>query len=214
MKRFPTAWAGVGWGILLLVALYFVQRDALRYLDYSPDAYRHHWALRAWLIPHILGAAPALLLAPLQFSTRLRAQRPRLHRWTGRVYVFGCLTASVAAFRLALGSRCELCVPPLSLLSMLWFATTALAYGLALRGAFVQHRQFMIRSYVLMNAFVVIRLTDFVPIPLPIEDEEARRSVFEWLCWVVPLLLTEAWLSWRPMWLGSRGPGRSPARQS
>jgi len=44
----------------------------------------------------------------------------------------------------------------------------------------------------------VIRLTDFLPLPLPIEDEEARRSVFEWLCWVVPLLVTEAWLTWIP----------------
>jgi hypothetical protein len=34
--------------------------------------------------------------------------------------------------------------------------------------------------------------------PLPIVDEEARRSVFEWLCWVVPLLITEACLSWVP----------------
>ena len=53
--------------------------------------------------------------------------------------------------------------------------------------------------YVLMNAFVVIRLTDSVPLPLPITDEHTARSVFEWLCWVVPLLATEAWLSWRPL---------------
>ena len=168
MKHFSMVWAGAGWGILLLAALYFVQRDALNYLDYSQEAYRHHWPLRAWLIPHILGAAPALLLAPLQFSTGLRVQRPRLHRWIGRIYVSGCLVASTAALRLALGSRCELCVAPLGLLSILWFTTTALAFWLALRGAFTHHRQFMIRSYVLMNAFVVIRLTDFMPLPLPI----------------------------------------------
>ena len=191
-----------------------MQRDALNYLDYSPEAYRHHWALRAWLIPHILGAAPALLLAPLQFSTRLRTQRPRLHRWIGRTYVFGCLVASLAALRLALGSRCAPCVPSLSLLSIVWFTTTALAFWLALRGAFAQHRQFMIRSYVLMNAFVVIRLSDFVPLPLPIEDEFTRRSVFEWLCWVVPLLATEAWLSWRPMLLKPRGSNRQPVPRS
>ena len=59
---------------------------------------------------------------PLQFSTRLRTQRPRLHRWIGRIYVFGCLVASLAALRLAFGSRCAPCVPSLSLLSLAWFA--------------------------------------------------------------------------------------------
>lgn len=83
----------------MFASLYFIRHDALRYLDYGTEAYRHHWDLR---------------------------------------------------------------------------------------------------SYVLICAFVVIRLTDFVPLPLPVEDEEARRSVFEWLCWVVPLLTTEIWLSWRP----------------
>lgn len=190
---------GLGWAAIALVGLYFVQRDALNYLDYSPEAYRHHWALRGWLVPHILGAGPALLLAPLQFSATLRQRHPRIHRWIGRIYVFGCLLASLAALRLAFGSRCAPCIPPLSLLSLLWFTVTAVGLWAALRGAFAVHRQFMIRSYVLMNAFVVIRLTDFVPLPLPVVDEHTARSVYEWLCWVVPLLATEAWLSWRPL---------------
>lgn len=191
--------AGLAWAVVVLAALYFIQRDALRYLDYSPEAYRHHWALRAWLIPHVLGAGPALLLAPLQFSAGLRQRHPRIHRCSGRIYVFGCLLASLAALRLAFGSRCAPCVPPLSLLSLLWFTVTAVAFWAALRGAFVVHRQFMIRSYVLINAFVIIRLTDGLPLPLAVADEDTARSVFEWLCWVVPLLATEAWLSWRPM---------------
>jgi hypothetical protein len=190
---------GLGWALVLLAGLYFIHRDALRYQDFSVAAYRHHWALRYWLIPHILGAGPALLVAPLQFSSHIRARWPKSHRIIGRIYVFGCLIASIAALRLALGSDCELCVPPLTLLSSLWFFVTAFAFWLALRRAFVAHRQFMIRSYVLMNAFVIIRLTDFVPLPLPIKDEEAIRSVYEWSCWVIPLLITEAWLSWRPM---------------
>jgi uncharacterized membrane protein len=178
--------------------LYFIQRDAFRYLDYSPGAYRHHWELRWWLIPHILGAGPALLAGPLQFSGHIRARWPILHRTLGRVYVFGGLVAAPAAFRLALGSKCELCVPPLMILATLWFASTAVAFWAARKRTFELHRQFMIRSYVLMCAFVVIRLADFIPLPLAVVDDEARRSVLEWLCWVVPLLVTEAWLSWVP----------------
>ena len=47
-----------------------------------------------------------------------------------------------------------------------------------------------------MNAFVVIRLTD--GIDRGIEDGYARRALFEWACWVVPLGLTEIWLTWWP----------------
>lgn len=188
----------LGWGVVVIASLYFIQRDAFRYLDYSPAAYRHHWELRWWLIPHILGAGAALLAGPLQFSSRLRARAPMLHRTLGRVYVFGGLVASPAALRLALGSQCELCVVPLTILALLWLGSTATAFWAARRRVFALHRQFMIRSYVLMCAFVVIRLTDFIPLPFVVVDDEARRSLFEWLCWVVPLLLTEAYLSWVP----------------
>lgn len=199
---------GLAWTAIVIAALYFIQRDALRYLDYSPEGYRHHWNLRFWLIPHILAAGPALLLGPLQFSRRIRSRWPVFHRAVGRIYVFGCLIAALAALRLALGSQCELCIPPLSILATLWFATTAMAFWAARSRAFALHRQFMIRSYVLMSAFVVIRLTDFVPLPLDIADAEARRSVFEWLCWVLPLLITEIRLSWVP---AARSAARKPS---
>jgi hypothetical protein len=86
----------------------------------------------------------------------------------------------------------------LAILAMLWFASTATALWAARRRLFALHQQFMIRSYVLLCAFVVIRLTEFIPLPFVVVDDEARRSLFEWLCWVVPLLLTEAYLSWVP----------------
>jgi len=139
-----------------------------------------------------------LLIGPVQFSSGIRTRWPAFHRALGRFHVFGGLIAAPGVCRLALGSQCEPCVVPLAILAVLWFGSTALAFLAALRRSFPLHRQFLIRSYVLMCAFVVIRLTDFMPLPFVAMDDEARRSVFEWLCWVVPLLLTEAWLSWVP----------------
>jgi len=196
---------GMGWALVFATAAYFVHRSALRYTDYTEQTYGLFWKLRFWLVPHILGAGPALLLGPFQFSAGLRQRWPTAHRVIGRVYVFGGLIASFAAFRLALASRCQPCIPPLALLALLWFATTAIALWMARRRAFTAHRQFVIRSYVLMCAFVIIRLIDDIPLPLAIEDRHVRRSVFEWLCWVVPLLVTEMWLSWRPALSGAAG---------
>jgi len=195
---------GLAWAVVFATAVYFVQKAALPYIDYTEETYGRFWSLRFWLVPHILGAGPALLLGPLQFSSGLRQRWPSAHRVIGRVYVFGGLIAAVVAFRLALASRCQPCIPPLTLLALLWFATTALALWMARRRAFVAHRQFVIRSYVLMCAFVIIRLIDDIPLPLAIDDRHVRRSVFEWLCWVVPLLLTEMWLSWRPALAAAR----------
>jgi uncharacterized membrane protein YozB (DUF420 family) len=114
------------------------------------------------------------------------------------MYVIGGLIAAPAAFRLALGSACEPCIMPLAILAALWFTTTAIAFWAARRRAFTLHREFMIRSYVLMCAFVVIRLTDYVPFRMDIADADTKRSIYEWLCWVVPLLITEIYLSWFP----------------
>lgn len=36
---------------------------------------------------HVFGAMFALLLGPWQFSARIRASRPVLHRWMGRCYL-------------------------------------------------------------------------------------------------------------------------------
>lgn len=203
----------VRWAVLaaaLTAATAFIGRDALRYVDYTPEAYRHHWDLRVWLIPHILAAGPAILLGPIQFLPAIRRRWPAWHRRLGWVYLVGALIGAPSAFRLAIASRCTMCRPPLALLASLWFVTAVTALIAARRKDFGTHRAFMIRSYVLMNAFVIIRLTDFLPLPIP--DDDARRATFEWLCWVVPLGITEIWLTWRPAWLDRRRPGPARAR--
>lgn len=188
----------LGWTFVILAGINFIQRDVARYLTFTEEAYHRHWVNRGWLVAHMAGAVPAVLVAPFQFSRRLRTRRPRWHRVLGRIYIFGGLVASAAAFRLALATNCEACIAPLSLLALLWFSCTAVALIAALRGAFELHRQFVIRSYVLMYAFAVIRVMALLPSPVKIADPESHRATFEWASWVIPLIITEACLSWIP----------------
>jgi Predicted membrane protein (DUF2306) len=44
-----------------------------------------------WLLTHGVAGACALVLAPMQFSERLRKRYTRLHRVSGRTYVVGAL---------------------------------------------------------------------------------------------------------------------------
>ena len=57
-----------------------------------------------WLLVHIAGAATALLVGPVQFSSGLRARFRWLHRCIGRTYVVSCLVGGVSGFLLALGA--------------------------------------------------------------------------------------------------------------
>ncbi len=55
--------------------------------------------LRLW--GHLLFAPLAMLLAPVQLWAGLRRRRPRLHRWSGRVYGVSVLVAGLAGLTLA-----------------------------------------------------------------------------------------------------------------
>ena len=57
----------------------------------------------------------------------------------------------------------------------------------------------MIRSWVLMNGFVFVRLDTYLEYPFPVGVGISRPAMLIWVAWVVPLLLTEMWLSWSPL---------------
>ena len=155
-----------------------------------------------WYFAHLVVALPVLIGAPLQFSTALRASRPWLHRTIGRVYVVGSALAALTAIYLGgivgeyEGSRL-----PIVLLASLWLCFTLSAWRCAVRGEFVAHRLFMIRSYGLALVVVWLRLMYDLQdwLFFYVKDEALRDATREWASWVVPLLVLELWLSWLPL---------------
>ncbi|XWK68267.1 DUF2306 domain-containing protein [Tunturiibacter gelidiferens] len=53
------------------------------------------------IIPHILAGIAALLIGPLQFSSRIRRDNPKFHRALGRVYVCSVFIAAPLAIILS-----------------------------------------------------------------------------------------------------------------
>ena len=98
-----------------------------------------------------------------------------------------------------------MCVPPFAIWSVVFLLVTALAVLMAVRRNFEAHRQFMIRSWVLMNGFVLVRLDTYLEFPFPTGAGIDRPAMLIWAVWVVPLLLTEMWLSWSPLVERNRG---------
>jgi uncharacterized membrane protein len=152
---------------------------------------------------HVFGAATALLLGPLQFWPRLRAQRPALHRWLGRTYLaLGVGVGGVSGWVLALNaygggwSRAGF-----SALALLWLATGALALLSIRQGDVPGHRRWMTRNFALTLAAVALRL--YLPAAIVGGLSLALAyPVVAWLCWV-PNLLAAEWLLRRGRATGS-----------
>jgi hypothetical protein len=135
-----------------------------------------------------------LLIGPFQFLPGLRSRRPVLHRWTGRVYVAGCLASGIAALIMSpyvhTGTVARV---GFTLLALGWLITTSIAFGMALNRRFAGHRRWMVRSYALTLAAVSLRLLLPSTSALGIPFEEAY-PVIAYACWVPNVIIAEWWL--------------------
>ena len=85
---------------------------------------------RPWLFVHAGLASTALLVGPWQFLPRLRARRPRLHRWLGRVYIFSCIVGGSGGLLLAGGTTAgPIARAGFGLLAVIWLVVNANACG-------------------------------------------------------------------------------------
>jgi len=153
---------------------------------------------RLALILHVSAAPIALATGVLQFLPGLRARRPGLHRWTGRVYAFAVLIAGGAGLLLAIGAEGgRVAGLGFGLLAVVWLAVTGQAVRLAMARRIALHRRWMIRSFALTFAAVTLRI--YLPFFIGLGGlSYAQASLWvAWLCWVPNLLLVEWWLARR-----------------
>lgn len=165
---------------------------------------------RPWLFVHAGFAATALLLGPTQFLPRLRATRPRLHRWMGRTYVFACLTGGAAGLVLATRTTAgPIAGLGFGSLAVLLIGFTSQAWRMALAGRFVEHRRWMVRSFALILAAVTLRIYLPIVAVAHLPWLESYRAI-SFLCWVPNLILAELYLAHGR--IGVAQPARARAR--
>lgn len=186
---------------LILFAGKFIIGDALPYFGFSKEALGRFWDFKWPLIGHISGGLIALIIGPFQFSNKFRNRYMGIHRVMGRVYVTAILIGTISSIYLAWTSGIKIGFSwALSLqgLALAWIVTTGMAYISVMRRRMLQHKEWMIRSYVVTFAFVTFRwLNSAGFVNELMSDFRDRGPACIWVSWAVPLLITEIVLSWK-----------------
>ena len=196
-------------GLLLLLAVFTGSIAwwliALPVLNLSAAA--NHKSHFPYVFVHTVCGTVMLVAGAANLYIGTTRQYLRMHKPVGHAYVIGGTIGSLAAILLALSNghakpaaAFELTILKandigwaLASLGMAWLGATAMAVRSARNRRFDSHRSWMIRSYVLVWAFVLCRLLSKIP-SFP---ELGTGAAVIWLSWIIPLFLCEVVLQWR-----------------
>jgi hypothetical protein len=200
-------------GPLAVIAIAFVAYAVPPYLTLDPSQSRipppeGFAAYYPLLVAHVLFGSVALLTCCVQIWPWFRRRYPKAHRVIGRVYIFGGVIPA-GVIGLAIGA-----VSPFGpvirasnvLLAIVWLICTITGFRMARQRRLVEHRRWMIRSFVLTLSIItnriwaVIAVITLMPqLPTTFGGNEALMvqsiaGLAGWLGWTIPLLLAEWWL--------------------
>ncbi|MCA6075196.1 DUF2306 domain-containing protein [Fulvivirga sedimenti] len=141
---------------------------------------------------HIIFGGVSLLIGWVQFSGKLRRKYLRWHRILGFIYLIAVLSSGMASVILAVFAEGGLTGKlGFGILGILWLVTTVVAFKNILNSRPFQHGNWMIRSYALTFAAVMLRLwMPFFGIVLHL-DFPVAYPIIAWLCWVPNIVVAE-----------------------
>jgi hypothetical protein len=186
-------------GAMLIMILLYLDTSALRFLKHvNQETYGIFWPRRGWLYAHVIAGILAILIGPVQFWPELKQKYPGFHRFMGIVYVAGAETGAVTAIYLAFHTDFGwMFSAGLGSMATAWIISTSLATVAICRRMIEQHREWMVRSYVLTLSFVWLRLTNTLLDAVEAGSIPDRFVFSSWMSWAVPLMITEAILQGR-----------------
>jgi FtsH-binding integral membrane protein len=177
---------------LALMALYVIRHNEHFIIDRTDPFWQHIQTFKWWLLAHGLAGACALLLAPLQFSDRLRQRLTKMHRVVGRVYITGVfILAPLGAYIEYLeerigGTRSE--TIGTVVFAILLMSTTSIALFFILNRKIQQHRQWMTRSFAIALVFFEVRAITGI---FRLDDNVAAGDTIFWSCLVLAIPLAD-----------------------
>src|SRR5690349_9169439 len=189
----------VVFSIISLASLYVLYHNERFLIDSNHPAWQHYGPFKWWLLPHGIFGAIVLLLAPLQFSERLRQRYTKAHRVMGRLYVVGALGlaplgAYIQYFQERMGAPRSFTVLGIVDAAML-MGTTMLAFVFAFRRKIALHRQWATRSYAIALVFIGARVVLGVTGWERLGVEIVQAMI--WSCLALAVPLADVSLNWK-----------------
>ena len=133
-------------------------------------------------LTHMIFGPIALLAGPWQFFPRICAKNPKLHRWTGRVYVAACIVSGIGAlFTAPFASGGPVASVGFTMLAVLWIGTTFAGWRTAVARNFELHRILMRFSYAMTFGAVTLRLQ--IPFGFVFFGFTSYREMSVWLAY-------------------------------
>jgi len=148
--------------LITLMLVYVLGHDEIFLINAQDPEWQHIHSFRWYLLPHGIAGACALLLAPMQFSDRLRRRFAKLHRVVGRIHVGGVLIAAPLGFYIQYFQERTGAPRSFSFAAatqaVSWIVTTLIALVFILQGKVEPHRRWMTRSFAVALVFLEVRV--------------------------------------------------------
>ncbi|KAB1153657.1 DUF2306 domain-containing protein [Tenacibaculum aiptasiae] len=179
--------------ILSIISLYYLLMRGFPFLIISKKIYGPYYFSRVvWIWPHVLGGVLAMALGPFQFISKLRIRYPKIHRMLGIIFLISILISSVTLIPLITTSSSNLVIDiGLGIGGVVWLLAAVFAY-IAIRNKNIeQHKEWMIRCYMVTLAFVVFRLAIDLLSYYEVTNEPDIVAISSWVSWTLPLCTTE-----------------------
>jgi hypothetical protein len=199
------------------MAAYVLYHNERFLIDAAHPVWRHYEPLKWWLLPHGVAGACALILAPMQFSERLRLRFTTLHRVTGSIYVTSALILAPLGIYIQFLDEAQGATRSFTIAAVvdaaLLMTTTAIGLVFALKRMFAQHRQWMTRSYAVSLTFLEIRLIlGLTGLDQPFDW--AITEVVVWTCVALSILIGDLANQWYDLASARPRPARTQRAQT
>jgi drug/metabolite transporter (DMT)-like permease len=188
-------------GFVVLLSFIFIINNALPYFDINSPVYDTE-KIRPFtgaLLAHILFGIVALLSGVSQFYTSISKRNKYSHRFLGRLYFISVLLSALASIYLsvfhAIIDRGYITFGiGLLGLAFAWLSTSVMAFVAIINKQISQHREWVLRSYVVTCGFILFRMV-FGTLEQALQVNHIDSgNIAAWVCWSVPLLITEMYI--------------------
>lgn len=191
----------VVFSLIAVASVYVLYHNERFLVDSNHPVWQRYESFKWWLLPHGIFGAIVLLVAPFQFSDRIRQRFTRAHRVMGRMYVVGAfvlapLGAYIQYYQERMGAPRSFTVLAVVDASMLMGAT-AFAFVFAFKRKIALHRQWATRSYAIALVFIAGRFVMGVTGWETLGVEIVQAII--WSCLALSVPLADVAIHWKEL---------------